>query len=98
MNPGQLPPPYLLQMRLAAEAEATPSWTGDLSDDCTALWAGFMLRAEEMDRGIWWWATYVDASNQQIASSNDTGVSPSTGEEARAAAFRAARLYLHPEN
>lgn len=97
MNPGQLPPTYVLRMRLAAEAEPTPVWTGDLSDDCTANWAGFTLRAEEMDEGVWWWATYVDELNRQIASSNDTGVSPRTGEEARAAAFRAARLFLYPQ-
>jgi hypothetical protein len=24
-------------------------WNGDLDDDCTALWAGLMLRAEWMD-------------------------------------------------
>lgn len=96
MNPGQLPPPEVMRMRLAAEAEPTPLWTGDLSDDCTALWAGFTLRAEKMDADIWWWATYVDASNRQIASSNDTEVSPRTAEEARAAAFRAARSFLYP--
>ena len=83
-------------MRLAAEAEPTPFWTRDLDDDCTALWAGFTLRAERMDEGIWWWATYVDASKRQIASSNDAEVSPTTGEEARAAAFRAARSFLYP--
>ena len=96
MNLGQLPAADVMRMRLAAEAEPTPVWTGDLSDDCTALWAGFTLRAEEMDNGIWWWAIYVDAFNRQIASSNDTGVSPTTGEEARAAAFRAARSFLYP--
>lgn len=31
-------------------------WKGDLSDDCTALWGGLMLRAEWMDQDYWWWA------------------------------------------
>jgi hypothetical protein len=34
------------------------TWTGDLSDDCTAEWAGLMLRAEWMDENYWWWAVY----------------------------------------
>ncbi|MBK9995000.1 MAG: hypothetical protein IPP01_13730 [Saprospiraceae bacterium] len=34
------------------------TWTGDLSDDCTAKWAGLMLRAEWMDNEYWWWAVY----------------------------------------
>jgi hypothetical protein len=47
-------------------------WTGDLSDDCTAEWAGLMLRAEWMDEDYWWWAVYdmqrgeitIDDSNE----------------------------------
>jgi hypothetical protein len=34
------------------------TWTGDLSDDCTAEWAGLMLRAEWMDEDYWWWSVY----------------------------------------
>ena len=33
-------------------------WTDDLEDDCIALWAGLMLRAEWMDEDYWWWAVY----------------------------------------
>ena len=28
-------------------------WRGDISDDCTAEWAGLMLRAEWMDDNYW---------------------------------------------
>jgi hypothetical protein len=83
-------------MRIAAEAQPTPDWRGDLSDDCTARWAGFTLRAECMDEGIWWWATYLDVPDIQIASSNDGDTSPASGDEARAAAVRAARSFLYP--
>ncbi|WP_028981126.1 hypothetical protein [Sporocytophaga myxococcoides] len=34
------------------------TWIGDLSDDCTANWAGLMLRGEWMDEDYWWWAVY----------------------------------------
>jgi|GEM_PF-5181637 len=53
-------------------AQAPITWTGDLSDDCTAEWAGLMLRAEWMDEDDGWWAVYdtqkgkntVDDSNK----------------------------------
>jgi hypothetical protein len=42
--------------------ESTPNepvrWHGDLKDDCTARWAGLMLRAEKMNDGDWWWCVY----------------------------------------
>jgi hypothetical protein len=41
--------------RVAAQ-ERGPDWIGDLADDCTARWAGLILRAESMDRSRWWWA------------------------------------------
>ena len=28
-------------------------WTGNLDDDCTARWAGLLLRAEWMDEDYW---------------------------------------------
>lgn len=77
-----------------------PRWSGDLDDDCTALWAGFMLRAEWMDDGYWWWCVYEDGSSEQVASPDDCEAEPcSTGEAARRAAERAARrlLGLRPE-
>jgi hypothetical protein len=87
----------LAWMRITAEAKPIPDWDGDLSDDCTARWAGFTLRAEYMKEGVWWWATYLDAPDIQIASSNDSNISPSSGEEARAAAVHAALSFLYPD-
>ena len=34
------------------------TWTGDLEYDCTAEWAGLMLRAECMNDDYWWWEVY----------------------------------------
>src|SRR5690349_2784187 len=82
------------RMRLAIEANPVPGWEGDLDDDCTASWAGFTLRAEKMDRRVWWWAVYLDANDSQIGSSNETGISPVSGAEARAAAVAAVRSFL----
>ncbi len=75
-------------------AQQPPIWEGDLDDDCTAHWAGFMLRAEQMDEDCWWWCVYVDGSSEQIASSNNLATPPSTGEAARNAAETAARTLL----
>jgi hypothetical protein len=48
------------------------AWTGDLSDDCTANWAGLMLRAEWMDEDYWWWAVYdMQKSEATIDDSNN---------------------------
>jgi hypothetical protein len=96
VNENQSPVPDLVWMRLAAEAKPVPEWYGDLKDDCTALWAGFILRAEWMDEDDWWWAVTVEARNLEIASSRDHELAPTSGEEARAAAVRAARAYLYP--
>lgn len=76
-------------------AQTPPEWSGDLDDDCTALWAGFMLRAEQMDED-WWWCVYLEGSNDQVASSNgdDAAVPTSSGEAARAATENAARRLL----
>jgi hypothetical protein len=68
-------------------------WTGDLDDDCTASWAGLILRAEEMKRGVWWWAVYDDQLGELIVSSDDTERF-SNGNKARAAAEKAAREWL----
>jgi len=59
-------------------------WTGDLADDCTALWAGLMLRAEWMDEDYWWWAVY-DMEN------NETTIEDSTEYDARFIGGDAAR-------
>jgi hypothetical protein len=86
--------PDLQRMRISAETQPTPEWHGDLDDDCTALWAGFVLRAESMDEDYWWWAVYLEAQRRPIASSNDSDAQPTSGEEARALALRAAKAYL----
>ncbi len=71
-----------------------PMWTGDLDDDCTALWQGLMLRAEEMETGVWWWAVRDQASGEELASSNlPSAKSCQTGSEARQAAEEAAASF-----
>jgi hypothetical protein len=70
-------------------------WTGDLDDDCTAMWAGLMLRAEEMDERIWWWAVYdMEKDEVTIDSSNEYDITFTSGREARMAAEQAAKIYL----
>ena len=95
MNNNKPTVPDLAWMRIAAQTKPDPEWSGDLSDDCTALWAGFMLRAECMDEGVWWWATYLNEPDIQIASSNDSDALVATGEEARRLALHAARKFLN---
>ena len=74
--------------------DANPQWIGDLNDDCTARWRGLLLRAEWMDDEIWWWCVY-DENGEEIASSNSPDAQQcTTGEYARGAAERSARLYL----
>ena len=82
-------------MHSAVRANPDPDWHGDLADDCTAHWAGFTLRAEWMDEDVWWWAVYWDDRDLQIASSNDVGVPPASGDEARASARRAVLSFLN---
>ncbi len=65
-----------------------PEWLGDLDDDCTATWAGFMLRAEQCDEG-WWWAVYDDASGARVCA-----YPYPSGSEARAAAESTVRRLL----
>lgn len=72
-----------------------PVWTGDLDDNGSARWAGFMLRAERMDNCVWWWCIYEDGAEEQLASSNDHEAQPcASGEAARSAAEQAARRWL----
>lgn len=74
-------------------ADERPRWAGDLHDDCTAEWAGFVLRAEWMNAGDWWWC--VIEGDRQVASSNDASEQvPRSGEAARLAAENAARGLL----
>jgi len=70
-------------------------WTGDLSDDCTAQWAGLMLRAEWMDENYWWWAVY-DMENDEVTidSSNHYSSRFIGGVSARQKAEEIAKSYL----
>ena len=69
-------------------------WTGDLDDDCTARWAGLMLRAEWMDERDWWWAVSEIATGRELASSNDDQREYPSGIVARSAAERIARAHI----
>jgi hypothetical protein len=70
-------------------------WTGDLSDDCTARWAGLMLRAECMDENSWWWTVYDMLNNEvTIDSSNNYSSRVLNGESARRKAEETAKYYL----
>ena len=81
------------------EAAKLPiEWTGDLDDDCTARWAGLMLRAEQMQRGVWWWAVYDDRSGAILGDSNTARGRVPNGKKARIAAERVARLWLGCED
>ena len=73
-------------------------WKGDLKDDCTAEWAGLMLRAECMDENDWWWCVYdmLDEENQ-IDSSNEHEERITEGESAREKAEKIAKNYLKEE-
>lgn len=54
------------------QAEEPIVWRDDLDDDCTAEWAGLMLRAEWMDEDFWWWAVYDIQQNEvTVDSSNE---------------------------
>ena len=69
-------------------------WTGDLSDDCKAIWSGFMLRAEWEDGRRWWWAVSVIETGAEIASSNSDPRECCSGDDARLFAESAAREYF----
>lgn len=73
------------------------TWTGDLDDDCTAIWKGLVLRAEWMNGKRWWWAVSDQATGVEIDSSNNEGYFDTpflSGAEARQAAESAAREYV----
>lgn len=70
-------------------------WTGDLNDDCTAIWNGLILRAEWMDEDIWWWAVSInDGRLEEIVSSNNYETICIGGEKARKFAEQAAIKYF----
>lgn len=74
------------------------TWTGDLDDDCTALWAGLMLRAEWMDGSNWWWAVSVIATGCEIESSNDSDDPCVSGSDARSLAELVARDHIRRQS
>ena len=72
-------------------------WTGDLDDDCTAHWAGLLLRAEWMDEDYWWWSVSEDGASptdDNIDDSNNYNERFIGGETSRKRAERVAREYL----
>lgn len=70
-------------------------WTGNLNDDCKAVWAGLMLRAEWMDEEYWWWAVYDLQNNENtVDSSNEYDTHFRSGEVARSQAEKIAQNYI----
>lgn len=71
-------------------------WKGDLNDDCTANWAGLMLRAEWMDEDYWWWCVYdmFTEEENQIDSSNEYEQRFIGGKVSREKAEEIAKIYL----
>ncbi len=70
-------------------------WAGDLKDDCTAKWAGLLLRAEWMDEDSWWWeVSDIENPEIEIDSSNNYEASFIDGDISRKTAEDVARKYL----
>lgn len=76
------------------EARHPPWWSGDLLDDCTARWAGFILRAEEMQEGVWWYAVIDTASGAYAVDSTVSQTPASDGVSARKRCEEVARAFL----
>jgi hypothetical protein len=77
------------------QAQLPIIWKGDLDDDCTAKWAGLVLRAEWMDDDYWWWAVYDFEKNEiTIDDSNEYDDLFIGGEAARSKAENVARNYI----
>ena len=71
-------------------------WTGDLKDDCSAKWAGLLLRAEWMDEEYWWWSVYdIENNEEKIDDSNNYEESFIGGEVSRKKAEEVAREYIN---
>ena len=70
-------------------------WTGDLSDDCSALWGILLLRAEWMDKNRWWWAISDRRCDEEIDSSNNYNENVINGEMARVKAEIAAKKFYN---
>ena len=66
-----------------------------MNDDCTANWAGLMLRAEWMDEDYWWWSIYDMLEDEnQIDSSNEYEQKFIGGKVSREKAEEIAKNYL----
>ena len=65
-------------------------WTGNLNDDCTAIWKDMTLRTEMMDDNYWWWCVY-DENDEIIDDSNDSDEVCINGKLARNKAEDVAR-------
>jgi hypothetical protein len=71
-----------------------PEWSGDPEDDCTARWAGFLLRAEKMEEGVWWYAVTDLSSGDTVEDSNLVAISVTDGHTARMRCEEAGRRFL----
>ena len=71
-------------------------WTGDLSDDCSAQWAGLTLHCKEMDQQSWSWRVTdtLLGTHPEVDSWNNYEETIRSGEEARNRAEAAARMYI----
>jgi len=85
--------PHVEEWQRAA-AQTRVTWTGDLNDDCIAVWAGLTLRAERMKRILWWWAVYDNATGEVVVDSHKASEVARNGKRARSAAESAARSWL----
>ncbi len=75
-----------------------PVWNGDLDDDCTANWAGPMLRVEWMQDDLWWWAVYDPQIDNQVTTSDRKEKPCRSGDDVRREANGAARAYLKSDS
>ena len=66
-------------------------WQGNRSD-VTAKEGSYTLRAEMMDKGLWWWCVYH--GEKQVASVYDTDKWPTTRIAAQRAAEKAMNEHL----
>jgi hypothetical protein len=75
-------------------ARKAPVWSGDLGDDCSSRWAGFLLRAEKMKEGAWWYAVTDLSSGATIEDSNGVAASVADGVTSRRRCEEAVRRFL----
>jgi hypothetical protein len=83
---------------LQLEAVNTPvSWVGDLETNCTARWAGLLLRAEQKNRTHWSWTVYDAKTRAIIMDSRMSWARATHGKKARQAAEQAARQFIEED-